>query len=499
MKTLLHFRSPPRSLLLVAGILLLSNAVVSSLCGLGDAEALYYNYGLHLSFSYLDHPPLIGWLIRISTTVFGQTVIGVRVVAMGMCLLCLISTTRLTREMYGDEAAGLVPYLMLATPVFAVGMTAATPDAPLSALWPVVTLQLYRALFTDPSPTTSWRVRLRPLGIGLLLGLAFLAKYTGALLVVTTLLMVSRKEARAHLRRPMVWCGALIAAAVAMPVFIWNIRHDWAGALHRLSWTQGGAGVSLRNAGALIGGQLLYVGPPMLWLFFRALKSGFARRDRRRNEDAFRILAAASLPTLIAGYLLVLWSKVAEPHWPAAGYLPLFPLAAHYATAHPSSGKRVAKLAIGFGIVAFSVMHLLVLTPLVPLLTPADRYEPKYDLANELTGWPEVAEQIRDITPAGLVVTSGFYTQCAQLRFALNRPSDPKVRCISEEIDDFDIWHPAKVDAPFVFVDDNRFNHDVTKLASDAEVRATHDVEIFRGGRSARRFRIRLVDSKPSR
>lgn len=482
------------SLFIVIGILIFSNILVSSLCGLGDAEALYYSYSRNLSLSYLDHPPLIGWLIRGSTTLWGQTVLGVRAVAMGMCALSLILTTVLTREMYGDTAAGLVPFLMLATPIFAVGMTAATPDAPLSVLWPLITLQLYRALYKDSALLPSnIGARLRPLAVGLLLGCAFLAKYTGALLVVTTLILVLRKKARRHLRRPELWASAIIAAVVATPVFYWNITHDWAGVMHRLVWTQQGAGFSFRNVGALIGGQLLYVGPLMLWLFFTALKAGFRQRGNDANVS-FQVLAVASLPTLVTGYLLVLWSDVAEPHWPAAGYLPLFPLVAHHVTQKKSAMRRMAKAALLFGGAVFIIMHLLVLTPLIPMLTPVDQYEPKYDLANELTGWPEAADLIRRLDKEGLPVTAGFYTQCAQLQFALNRPTDPPVRCISNAIDDFDIWQPSTVDAPFLFVDDNRFNHDVTALVPGVSIRSTHTVDIYRGARLARQFVVQVVE-----
>ena len=35
-------------------------------------ETYYWNYSRHLSFGYLDHPPMVAWLIRAATAVFGQ-------------------------------------------------------------------------------------------------------------------------------------------------------------------------------------------------------------------------------------------------------------------------------------------------------------------------------------------------------------------------------------------------------------------------------------------
>jgi hypothetical protein len=101
---------------------------------------------------------------------------------------------------------------------------------------------------------------------------------------------------------------------------------------------------------------------------------------------------------------------------------------------------------------------------------------------------------IRSLVPDGGVVTAGFYTQCSQLLFALHRPSDPKVRCLSKEMDDFDIWSgPIEIRTPFLFVDDNRFDHDVTQLVQSGTVTSTATLEITRGGRRARIFRFQVV------
>jgi dolichol-phosphate mannosyltransferase len=42
-------------------------------------EAYYWNYSRHLDIGYLDHPPMVAWLIRLGTMVFGQNEFGVRI------------------------------------------------------------------------------------------------------------------------------------------------------------------------------------------------------------------------------------------------------------------------------------------------------------------------------------------------------------------------------------------------------------------------------------
>jgi hypothetical protein len=285
----------------------------------------------------------------------------------------------------------------------------------------------------------------------------------------------------------------IAAAAGVAPVLLWNRAHGWAGVLHRLVWTQAGAGFSLRNLGALLGGQLLYVGPLMLLLLGLAVSTAVKRRTTGdQTATACRTLLAASLPTLGMTYLLVLWSDVAEPHWPAAGYLPLFPLAAGWVVAAGRRWVRLAWCAVGCGLIAFAALNVLVLTPLVPMVTPASRYEPRFDLSNELRGWPEVAEAIRKNHPTKKPVVAAFYTQCSQLTFALSRPDDPPVRCISPQTDDFDIWHgPFHMPATgALFVTDNRFDYRAEALLPGARPKTRTAVQIARGKTLVRRFEI---------
>ena len=209
--------------------LLSSHLLVSSLLGLGDAEALYYCYSRFLSLSYLDHPPLIGWLIALTTRLLSPHVVAIRMVPMTMTALSIFFTYKMTKEMFGDRASAWSVLLMIATPVFSVGMVAASPDAPLAALWPLFTWQLHR-LLNDPVDGLRQRVG-RPILLGGILGLAFLSKYIAILLVITSLIMFVRKEHRVWLRRPGIYLGAVVALSAALPVLLWNLSNGWASVL----------------------------------------------------------------------------------------------------------------------------------------------------------------------------------------------------------------------------------------------------------------------------
>ena len=46
--------------------------------GLMPQDAYYYLYGQNLSLSYFDHPGMIGYILRIFTDLFGQSIFVVK-------------------------------------------------------------------------------------------------------------------------------------------------------------------------------------------------------------------------------------------------------------------------------------------------------------------------------------------------------------------------------------------------------------------------------------
>lgn len=63
------------ALLLLALALRLWVAVAFPLIG---QEAYHWEYATHLSLSYFDHPPLVGWAIFLGSKLFGSGPFGIR-------------------------------------------------------------------------------------------------------------------------------------------------------------------------------------------------------------------------------------------------------------------------------------------------------------------------------------------------------------------------------------------------------------------------------------
>jgi dolichol-phosphate mannosyltransferase len=184
-------------------------------------ETYYWNYSQHLDFGYLDHPPMVAWLIRLGTLVFGQTEFGVRAGALCCGAITSVFVYRLARNLFGEASALAAVVLAQTLPFFFLSGFLMTPDAPLTAAWAASLYYLERALIAE-RPGAWWRA-------GICLGLGMISKYSIALLAPVTLaFMIWDPKSRRWFRQFEPYMAALLAVAVFSPVIIWNARHDWA-------------------------------------------------------------------------------------------------------------------------------------------------------------------------------------------------------------------------------------------------------------------------------
>ncbi|MGH8137057.1 MAG: glycosyltransferase family 39 protein [Steroidobacteraceae bacterium] len=184
-------------------------------------EAYYWNYSQHLDIGYLDHPPMVAWLIRLGTFACGDTAFGVRIGALGSAVVASFFAYRLTRNLFGEPSALVALVLMQILPFFFVAGMLMTPDAPLTAAWAATLYFLERALVGGRAAAW-WRA-------GLCLGIGLVSKYTIGLLVpAAAVFALVDSSARRWLLRWQPYGAVALALAVFSPVIIWNARHEWA-------------------------------------------------------------------------------------------------------------------------------------------------------------------------------------------------------------------------------------------------------------------------------
>ena len=185
-------------------------------------EAYYWNYSIRLDFGYLDHPPLVAWLIALVEGIFGHGEASIRLAALACMAVMTAFVYRLALRMVERPAALVAAAFAALTPYgFFIAGFMISPDAPLAAAWGACLYFLHRALVGNEH--RAWY------GVGIALGLGLLAKYTIAILGPATLAfcLVDRRS-RAWFLRPHPYMAVLIAAVLFAPVIYWNFANDWA-------------------------------------------------------------------------------------------------------------------------------------------------------------------------------------------------------------------------------------------------------------------------------
>ncbi len=188
-------------------------------------EAYYWLYAQNLSMGYLDHPPVVAWLVWLGTSLFGDSALGVRIGAHLCWIVGAFFLWRFSRDLFGDEkskeTALITLMLYSCLPFFfGIGLTVA-PDSPLIAFWCGAVFFLHRALVAGKA--SSWYL------VGVMVGLGMLSKYTIVLLGPATMLFcVLDKPSRSWFFRFEPYIAAIISLIIFSPVILWNATHDWA-------------------------------------------------------------------------------------------------------------------------------------------------------------------------------------------------------------------------------------------------------------------------------
>ena len=482
----------------VAGLLLVTaigfgvRMMAAKAIGFGDSEALYACYAKFQQAAYLDHPGLVG--------VFASAMGGGRIpspqaahvataaLASMVPWLVVIVARSAGATARASAIAGII---VAATPEIAVGLFGMTPDLLLAFMW--LAFVGVSALALEAEPKSSRSAALFAFA-GLFAGVAASAKVTGIFLVPALLVAIDAERRRT----PWPWAGAAISLVPLVPIVKFEAAHGWPMLRHRFVDTQHAAGVSLRNLGALLGGQLLYVSPVILVIAF------IVARDlvRHRNDDAITRLLfwtfALPLPPLV---LLCVWSRVAEPHWIAPALLAL-PI--HAARRGLEMSRRLVLAGAITGFVLAGAVYAWVLSPNLLRYAPKS-YDAKVDIANELFGWSKAAQHVTEMSDEADAalgmhldtwVVGPSWMVCAQLQAAM---PEAHVGCATDERTDFDDWAPrskwSHADV-ILFVTDDRMPVEPEKLIPAFHVERTERITIIRAGRIVRTFRVSFLEKR---
>jgi 4-amino-4-deoxy-L-arabinose transferase-like glycosyltransferase len=330
-------------------------------------EAQYWFWAQHPALGYYSKPPLVAWLIALTTWLFGESEFAIRLAAPLLHAGTAVVIYAIAARLY-ERRIGLWSALAYASlPGASVSAFIISTDAPLVLFWAAALYAFIRAREGDGA---GWWA-----AVGLACGLGLLAKYAMAYWLFSALgyVLLVRAERR-HLR-PLLTAAAL-ALLVYSPNFWWNWQNDFVSYVH----VRDNAGMSqpLIHPEAFLeffGSQFAVFGP----LFFAALLI-LAASPRTLAEPGARLLASFALPVL-AMMLAVSFLSRAQPNWAAPAFVSATVLVVAWAMEH---GWR--NLVI-FSIVFHLVVVALLFTGRETMAALGVELPAKYDALARLRGW----------------------------------------------------------------------------------------------------------------
>jgi len=353
--------SPARVVVLTIALTAAARLALAATVGLGVDESYAASVAHPVALSYFDHPPLHFWIAAAAELRKGASPLADLAVRLPFIALFGITTGLmylLTARLF-DARAGMYAALALnIAPVFSVSTGSwVLPDGPLVCAWLAAAYCVVRA---DESPW--WWI-----GAGVATGLALLSKYHGVLLMagLFVYLLVARRQ---WLSRPWPYIAAAIALAIFTPVIVWNAEHQWVSFLFQLGRNAESHGPRLLALAQNVGGQIALVTP---WVWIPLM---LALVRVRSSLCTILGVIPIGLFTLVS-----LGGNPGQPHWPAPGYLMLFPLLGQFVAQWPARRARVWLLASG-GALAGVVMAIAILRPIDDLIdwrglsAPADTF-----------------------------------------------------------------------------------------------------------------------------
>ncbi|MBE3012571.1 glycosyltransferase family 39 protein [Microbispora sp. NEAU-D428] len=387
---------PPRAVVAIAAATVAVLLAVSPWYGYHRDELYFRMLGERPRLGYFDTPPLTPMIARVSTAIFGDTVVALRIVP-ALCAGALVVLVALAaRELGGGRAAQILAAAGTATSVLPLvaghALLTLTPDL---VLWSAVTLCLLRVLLGGDGRYWLW--------VGALSGIAAYNRDLIVVLLGSAGLGILVAGPREVLRDRRLWAGALLALAIASPNLLYQATHDWPQfqMAEALRIDEGAD-----NRATFVPLQIVLLGPAQAVVCV----AGWLRlwRNRRVRSLAIAYPVACALVLCSGG----------RPDYTGAFLLYLFAAGCVTAAGWRRRGVLVAALAVD------AVVAVVVALPVVPAAslagTPVAAIN---EVARESVGMRDLAAQTARVVNglpagerAGAVLLAANYGEAGALR-----------------------------------------------------------------------------------
>ncbi|MFT3683306.1 MAG: glycosyltransferase family 39 protein [Phycisphaerales bacterium] len=416
---------------------------------LSDDEAFYWEWSVHLDWSYATKGPGIAWAIWLATHLLGTSAAAVRTVAAvsgaigAMCAGGLAAEMSWSRDKDGERAsrAGMIgAALFTLAPVFQGTSLLTTIDGPFLACWGVGAWAAWRGL-TQRS-AGAWVV------LGAAIGVGFIFKYTILVLLPGVLVFALLARRRGGLNVHPGWKagaagGLLLMVLGLVPVVVWNAQHNWQTVHHLLGHLGVAGGDQPVGAGGGNAGPKEHYSP-MWTIDLLVAQAGFlgasvvacavvvwrslARRASDPASDRVWVFAWWVGAPVLLMYIAISFMADPEGNWPIAAWVTVLAGAAVWITEATAGVSRlrpaVWRWSLWSGVAVALVLARLdlvqkgvaAISPKLARGVPAGRVMGMDEMAAHAV---EIENKLREQTGKEPFIVTQHYGRASRLRFVL--------------------------------------------------------------------------------
>ncbi|MEJ7679005.1 MAG: glycosyltransferase family 39 protein [Segetibacter sp.] len=235
-----------KKILLLIAISTIARLIIAGTIELGNDEVYYWTYALHLKWNYFDHPPIVGWLIRLTTAnLLLHTEVFVR---LGAIISSAISTLLIYKigTIIKNQQTGWYAALLYGASIYSsiIAGTFILPDSPQIVFWLWSILLLVKIVNL---PVSSSQSRMLWCWFGISAGLCIMSKVHGVFIWFAVVLHAVFFT-RSWLKDKNIYLAAAISLLIVSPIIVWNVQNNF------ISYTYHGNRVILSGAGLNIDG-----------------------------------------------------------------------------------------------------------------------------------------------------------------------------------------------------------------------------------------------------
>ncbi|MEE2525555.1 glycosyltransferase family 39 protein [Hyphobacterium sp. HN65] len=350
-------------------------------------EAQYWVWSQTFDWGYFSKPPLIAWVISLSTAIFGDTDFAIRLPsvlfhAMGAGFLLMIA-----HDLKKGWAGLWAALIYLTMPGIAISAAVISTDA---LLLPLTAGALFMLMRLRAGGGWSFAI-----GLGIFTGLAFLAKYAAIYFIVGTGLAVLLDP---QTRRALLSLRGLLAGAILLaflgPNLAWNAANDFATVQHtaaNANWQ--GSLFNVSEFLEFVGGQFGVFGFLLFPLLITAAIIAW-RHWRDPEYQIERILTLFGIPALlvVAGQAFI---SRAHANWAASAYVAGTLLVLLFLLRGPAWRRYVMAASIAAGSLFWALTAIVGIQPSLVAGNNVARG------VRHLQSWPETVTAIRTAAESG--------------------------------------------------------------------------------------------------